>query len=369
MESVALFGGGKIGLAIVKLLGGSGRFKVRVCDGNIDRARELASLAPNVEPHKLDLQDSAASKKLLEGCRAVVSALPFTWNTRVASIAKECGAHYLDLTEDVETTETISTLAKGATTCFVPQCGLAPGFISIAANYIVGLFDAVDSVAMRVGALPIYPTNRLKYNLTWSTEGLINEYLNLCEVIENGRRRWVSPLEGYEQFTLDGLEYEAFNTSGGLGSLAKSLEGKVQRLTYKTIRYVGHRDLIAFLLDDLRFSADPAQLKAVFERSLSTTAQDKTVIMVQATGMSAGRLVQRTYSSTVYNSVVNGTHLGAIQITTAAGACAVLDLLLSGKIGKSGGIVRVEEISLEDFLRNEFGSYYYDEKALIGLRA
>jgi hypothetical protein len=33
------------------------------------------------------------------------------------------------------------------------------------------------------------------------------------------------------------VNYEAFNTSGGLGTLAETLAGQVQYLDYKTIRY------------------------------------------------------------------------------------------------------------------------------------
>ena len=66
---------------------------------------------------------------------------------------------------------------------------------------------------MRVGALPAFPTNALKYNLTWSVDGLINEYCNPCEAIHDGQQIEVLPLEGLEHFSLDGTEYEAFNTS------------------------------------------------------------------------------------------------------------------------------------------------------------
>ena len=100
---------------------------------------------------------------------------------------------------------------------------------------------------MRVGALPQFPTNALRYNLTWSTDGLINEYCNFCEVIHDGRRLEVLPLEGLEHFSLDGVRYEAFNTSGGLGTLCETLAGRVRTLNYKTVRYNGHRELMQFL--------------------------------------------------------------------------------------------------------------------------
>src|SRR5690606_1904430 len=138
------------------------------------------------------------------------------------------GTHYFDLTEDVHATKTIMELAKDAKTAFMPQCGLAPGFIGIAARSLAARFDSVREVKMRVGALPEFPTNSLKYNLTWSVDGLVNEYCHPCEAIRNGRLQLVQPMEGLEHFSLDGVEYEAFNTSGGLGTLCDTLSGKVE---------------------------------------------------------------------------------------------------------------------------------------------
>lgn len=367
MFTVALLGGGKIGETICALLCGSGRYQVKICDIDGARAQAAASRFNGATGHALDVSNKEALAKVLSGCDAVISALPFHRNVTVAEVALESKVHYFDLTEDVNTTATIAKLAAVAPIGFMPQCGLAPGFISIAAAHLSKLFDTLDTLKMRVGALPVYPSNRLKYNLTWSTEGLINEYGNMCEVVENGERKLAFPLEGLEHFSIDGDEYEAFNTSGGLGSLAVSLGGKVRQLDYKTIRYPGHRDLIAFLMQELRFNEDRQALGKIFERSIPTTTQDKCIILVEARGWKAGRFVQKTYASTVYNSVVNNVHFGAIQITTASGVCAPLDLLLTGKLAKKTGMLLSEDIRLPDFLNNEFGKYFRDEKALSGI--
>ncbi|MBX7143367.1 MAG: saccharopine dehydrogenase NADP-binding domain-containing protein [Oligoflexia bacterium] len=367
MFTIALFGSGKIGETICALLCGSKRYKVKVCDSDLARAQAVAQKFPGAEAHTLNLGDSAASVKLLSGCNAVLSALPFHCNVQVAEYALKAGVHYFDLTEDVKTTDAVSKLAKGAKVAFMPQCGLAPGFISIAAAHLCREFQQIESVKMRVGALPVFPSNRLMYNLTWSTEGLINEYCNWCEAIENGERKLVPAMEGYERLSLDGCEYEAFNTSGGLGSLCDTLAGKVRSLDYKTIRYPGHCELIKFLLDDLRFTSDRESLKKIFERSLPTTKQDKCIIFVEVRGQKDGRFSQLTYASTVYNCLVAEQHFGAIQITTASGICAPLDLVLTGKLGSKGGIVQCEDITLPQFLDNEFGRPYRDDKAMSGL--
>ena len=126
----------------------------------------------------------------------------------------------------------------------------------------------IDAVRMRVGALPKFPSNALNYNLTWSTAGVINEYCQPCEAIVGGRPANVPPLEELEHFALDGIQYEAFNTSGGLGTLCTTLEGKVRNLNYRTIRYPGHRDAMKLLLQDLRLAERPAVLADVLENAI-----------------------------------------------------------------------------------------------------
>jgi len=364
MHTVALFGAGKIGEAITALLSSSGRYQVRVCDGSAEQAKNIASRWPGASGHHLNLNNPAEMKKLLNGCSLVLSALPFACNATVAKAAADCEIGYADLTEDVRTSQQIAHLAQGASSWFMPQCGLAPGFVSIAAAHLCTLFEEVSSLKMRVGALPMYPTNRLKYNLTWSSDGLINEYCNPCEVIQNGKPGLVPPLEGYERFSLDGCEYEAFNTSGGLGSICQTLQGKVNEVTYKTIRYPGHRDLVSFLLHDLKFASDRESLKKIFERSLPTTTQDKCIILVEACGKSGSKFSQKTYASTVYHQTVAGHHFGAIQVTTAAGVCGAIDLVLNGALGARRGFIKVEEIPLKSFLANDFGKLFVDQKAL-----
>jgi saccharopine dehydrogenase-like NADP-dependent oxidoreductase len=367
MRTVALIGAGKIGETITALFAASGRYKVKVCDIDLKRAEVAARDKSCCEAHLVNLNDAASLRQLVADCEIVISALPFFCNRAVAQAAHDVGIHYADLTEDVETSKFIAQLSQNSRSCFMPQCGLAPGFISIAAAHLVGLLDSVDSLKLRVGALPMYPTNRLMYNLTWSTDGLINEYCNPCEVIQGGVKLTVPALEGLEKFSFDGDEYEAFNTSGGLGTLADALHGKVSDLTYKTIRYPGHRDLVSFLLHDLKFINDRDGLKQVFERSIPTTGQDKCIIFVEASGILKGVRTQKTYASCVYNQTVTGKHFSAIQITTAAGICAPIDLLLSGAIGKRSGFIRAEDISLTDFLGNEFGKLCRDDRALRGI--
>jgi len=312
-----------------------------------------------VQTQLVNASDADELTTLLAGYDAVISALSYHFNPTVAEAAAAVGISYFDLTEDIATTERVRQCASRATagTVFVPQCGLAPGFISIAAQHLVNQFDQVDSVRMRVGALPQFPSNELKYNLTWSTDGLINEYCNLCDAIHDGRRLDVLPLEGLEHFSLDGVRYEAFNTSGGLGTLCESLQGEVRELNYKTVRYAGHRDLVAFLLNGLRLSERRDLLKDILERSVPVTYQDVVVTFCTVQGTLNGQLVQISDARKIYHTELDGEHWSAIQITTAASVCALVDLWFHD-FWPHDGFVRQEEIQREEFLANRFGKRF-----------
>lgn len=356
MKKILLLGAGKIGAIISELLASSGDYEVHVADRDQASLEGLPQHAA-VKPLLLDVTDAAALSDALKGKFAALSALPFDFTRFVAEAAVASGVHYLDLTEDVACTKLVKSLAVSANSALIPQCGLAPGFITVVAYDLTRQFDKLKNVHMRVGALPKYPSNGLKYNLTWSTDGLINEYCNPCEAIVDGEFMQVPPLEELESFSLDGVDYEAFNTSGGLGTLCETLAGKVENLNYRTVRYPGHRNIMKLLLQDLGLKDRRPLLKEIFETALPLTRQDVVLVFVNVSGYKNGKLVQETYANKIYSEIINGKQWSAIQITTAAGICAALDLLAEGKLPQKG-FVRQEDISYDDFIANRFGQYY-----------
>jgi len=368
---VALVGAGLIGQSIAHLLRETGDFEVVAFDRD-EHALALLD-AQGIATRRVDSADTPALRHALSGFDALVNALPYYLAIGVASAAKAAGVHYFDLTEDVRATHAIRAIADEAHTAFMPQCGLAPGFIGIAAHHLARQLDDLREVKMRVGALPQFPTNALKYNLTWSIDGLINEYCQPCEAVRESRTQWVQPLEGVEHFSLDGIEYEAFNTSGGLGTLCETLAGKVESLDYKSVRYPGHRDLMKFLLDDLRMSTDRDGLKAMLKRAVPSTAQDVVLIFVTVTGMrggqggQGGQLVQHVFTRKIFAKEVCGVPMSAIQITTAGAVCAELDLFREGVLPQSG-FVRQEQVALDAFLNNRFGKLYEGASVLTPAR-
>ena len=355
---ITLLGAGHIGQTIARLLGASGDYDLTVVDRSAAALQALAKDPVNTQ--QADTADAHALLGVLRGRDAVINALPYHLATLAAGVAREAGCHYFDLTEDVAATRAIKVLAQGASTAFMPQCGLAPGFIGIVAAHLAQSFDTLQDVKMRVGALPAFPTNALKYNLTWSVDGLINEYCHPCEAIRQGKSIEALPLEGLEHFSLDGTEYEAFNTSGGLGTLCETLAGKVQTLDYKSVRYPGHQALMKMLLEDLQLKDDQPTLKNILRKSIPGTMQDVVLVFVMVTGWKDGVFTQVTDARKIYHDIVLGEAWSGIQITTASSLCAVVDLHHAGALPATG-FLRQEQVDLPAFLANRFGKAYCNQ--------
>jgi saccharopine dehydrogenase-like NADP-dependent oxidoreductase len=405
MNSVLVLGGGKVGKSVAELLLACGRGEYRVTladrdDVNLREAREnVARLKSRVKfpvefaTRTFDAADKPAVREALKGHQYVVCMLPFDLVSGIAEAANELGVHYFDVTEDVETTDRVKKIADEgrAKVALVPQCGLAPGYIAIAGYEVARQFTEIHELVLRVGALPQYPTNALHYNVTWSTAGVVNEYCEPCNVMLEGNLAKLPALEGLENFSFEGVEYEAFYTSGGVGSLIDTLVGEKKtgsetRLAYKTIRYPGHRDLMKFLLQDLRLAvehpaAPPAPSGTVFNRRLAVelldhaiarTLQDVVIVFISCIGMKDGRREQVNFKRAIHATEIFGRVWPAIELTTAAGVCAMVDLHRLGRLPKTG-FVRQEECALAEFNKSLFGLAYETpekiEAAILGGKA
>jgi saccharopine dehydrogenase-like NADP-dependent oxidoreductase len=346
-KKIAVLGAGQIGSVIAGMLAEQGH-RVTLADAS------QAQLALNSEEAfatcVVDAADAAALRSFLTDKDIVVSACPFFLNRGVARAAAETGTHYFDLTEDLATTAYIRTLAESASVAFTPQCGLAPGFICVLGAHMATRFDTLQTLKMRVGALPLCPTNILRYNVTWSVDGLINEYCNPCEIVYDGKKVLTPALEGLESVMIDGVAYEAFNTSGGLGTLAETLAGKVRHVSYKTLRYPGHAEIIKLLLHGLGLSDDKETMRRILDRAAPFTRRDVVVIFVTGVGERHGRMEEES----IVLRYDGKPQLGAIQLTTAAGCVAMVELFLSGKL-PAKGFIRQEDARLADFLETNAG--------------
>ncbi len=245
INEVRVVGLGKVGELVALLLSDSG-FTVTAYDA---RTRSDLPFACK----ELDVRDAAGLRAALTGADAVVSCLPYHLNLGVAEAAHDLGVHYFDLTEDVPTTNRVLELSSAGRprNVYAPQCGLAPGLIGIVGSWLAKQFDQIRSIELKVGALPRHPAGLLGYAFNWSAEGVVNEYLNDCEVLRVGHRQMVPAMTEHERVVIGGIELEASLTSGGLGTMCETYEGRVQRLDYKTMRYPGHFELMRFFFDEL----------------------------------------------------------------------------------------------------------------------
>lgn len=288
---------------------------------------------------------------------AVLSCLPFRLNVDIATAAQKAGIHYFDLTEDVPTTEAIMALSKTSKGLMAPQCGLAPGFIGIVGASYVSEFDTCRSIKMRVGALPQNPTGLMGYAFNWSHEGVVNEYLNDCEVIEGGKRKWLSSMEWRETIYIDGIQLEAFTTSGGLGTMCETYLGKVDNIDYKTIRYPGHVELMNFFFHELLMRERRELAGEILTNAKPPVEDDIVYVHVAAEGQINGRLQRKEFVRGYRPIEIAGGKQTAIAWTTAGSVVAIIEMVRDGKLPNSG-FLKQEDVKLDDFLATKTGSLY-----------
>lgn len=361
MIPLMIAGAGKIGRLIACLLADTKDYLVFLadCDFEAPETKVLLAVMPNIKPIVLDMSDARAIEHAVQKHHigVVISSLPYFLNVQVAKAAKNASTHYFDLTEDINVSQDIQKLAKNAETAFVPHCGVAPGMISIIAHDLIQSFDSCHEVKLRVGALPQTTSNALHYSLTWSTDGLINEYTEPCIGLLERKKTELLPLEGLESIQIEGDEYEAFNTSGGLGGMCDVYQGQVDKLTYKTIRHVGHCEKMRFLLHDLRLSENSGLLKEILEHAIPRTYQDVVLLYVSVEGIKSGELIEESHVKKIFPNTIRGIQWSAIQLATASAVCAVMELALTEK-PKLKGFVRQEHFELQAILANRFGKVY-----------
>jgi saccharopine dehydrogenase-like NADP-dependent oxidoreductase len=351
-KRIAVLGLGKIGALAATLLHESG-FDVVGFDSRVPHA----ALAFPVE--QIDLASTELSTAMLGRFEAVLSCLPYHLNAAVARNAHGAGIHYFDLTEDVATTRTIMDLSATARGVMAPQCGLAPGFVGIVAADLAGKFERCRTLRMRVGALPRHPTGLLGYAFNWSPEGVVNEYLNDCEVIEEGRHKWVSPMEWIETLYINGVKLEAFTTSGGLGTMCETFVGKVDNLDYKTIRYPGHVQLMNFFFHELLMRERRALAGEILTHAKPPVDDDVVYIHVSAEGVLDGALRRTEFVRAYLPIEIAGAQRTAIAWTTSASAVSVIELVRDGVL-PNRGFLRQESIPLGPFLRTVAGGWFSD---------
>jgi len=349
IDSVLVIGLGKIGSLVATLLHENGYAVTGYTRQTVKNA-----------PFKLMVADSSDLEQLKNSVRehdSVVSCLPYHLNLSVAKTAHAEGIHYFDLTEDVPTTQKIRELSKTSQGLMAPQCGLAPGFIGIAGSDLTKGMDKLRSIELRVGALPKHPRGLMGYAFNWSPEGVVNEYLNDCEVIKGGQRARISSMGELETIVIDGVQLEAFTTSGGLGTMCETFDGKVSSLNYKTIRYPGHCELMRFFFNEL-FMREKRELAGdILVNAKPPVKADVVYIHAAIEGWEKDKLKRKEFVRSYQPKEIAGQEWNSISWTTAGSVCAVIEMVSRGELPDKG-FLKQESIPLETFFNTPTGAFF-----------
>jgi len=312
------------------------------------------ALAKEVGPkgvaEKVDAKNREELVKVFSKVDSVVSAISYTVNKLHTEVAIETGTHMCDLGGNkfvVEEQIAMSDQAKDAGITVVPDCGVAPGLVSVLARHGIEYLDEVDSVKIRVGGLQQDPRPPLNYALIFSVEGLINEYVEPCVAIRNGKIVTEDPLIGFEELTFPEPfgKLEAFNTSGGTSTLPQTYLGKVNELDYKTIRYPGHGHKMWCLLklgfmDSKEIDIDGKKiaprrvLEKLLEDNLPPSGKDATLIRTTVEGWKGTE--SRIIEYEVVDLFDESTGLTSMMRTTSFPAAVTAMMMADGRITKRG---------------------------------
>jgi lysine 6-dehydrogenase len=340
--------------------------QILLADIDLERAKALAKdIGPKAIAEKVDAKKHADLVKVFSKVDSVVSAVSYTVNKLHTEVAIETGTHMCDLGGNkyvVEEQIAMSDQAKDAGITVVPDCGVAPGMVSVLARHGIEYLDRVDSVKIRVGGLQQEPRPPLNYALIFSVEGLINEYVEPCEAIRNGKIVEEDPLVGFEELTFPEPfgKLEAFNTSGGTSTLPHTYLGKVNELDYKTIRYPGHGHkmwtlLKLGLMDSKEIDVDGTKvtprrvLEKCLENNLPPSGKDATLIRTTVEGWKGteSRIVQYQ----VVDLFDDESGLTSMMRTTSFPAALTALMMADGRITERGVLTPERCIPPEPFIK------------------
>jgi len=339
----------------------------RILLADID-AKCAESLAKEVgvkaEAVTLDARNRGQLVKFFNRVDAVISAVSYTVNVLHTQVAIETGTHMCDLGGGwaiVEKQLEMSDEAKSAGVTVVPDCGLAPGMVNVLTRNGIEYLDRTESVKIRVGGLQQEPRPPLNYSLIFSVEGLINEYVEPCVAIREGKVVMEEPLIGFEEiiFPEPYGKLEAFNTSGGTSTLPQTYVGKVNELDYKTIRYPGHGHKMWCLMklgfmngncievDGVKVSPRRV-LEELLEKNLPPSGKDVTLIRITIEGWKGTESRKVEYE--VIDLFDEETGLTSMMRTTSFPAAVTAMMMSDGRIKERGVLTPERCIPPESFI-------------------
>jgi lysine 6-dehydrogenase len=355
---------------------------VTLADAELKRAREAAARINRIHGGKkvkaiaLDASNERDAARLMKGHAAALSAVPYFLNLGLAKAAIEARCHFADLGGNYTVVRQELALAPKAEkqgVALAPDCGLSPGMASILGGELVQRLDGrADALKLYVGGLPAKPMPPFHYQLVFSVEGLINEYVEPARILRNGKMLTVDPLTEPEEFHMAGFApLVAFHTSGGTSTLPETFEGRVGECFEKTLRYPGHFDLLCELKELGLFSSQKMQVNGtpvapralmskIFEGKFAGKGPDVCIMRLEAhesvrtpgvRGLLGARLHGRVATFTLIDHYDPKTDMSAMMRTTAFPASIVVQMLASGAIAKRGAVLQERDVPADLFLQ------------------
>ncbi len=364
---ILVLGAGRMGHgAVFDLIHNSpGVERVTVADQDLSAAESVAASVgtDRVEARQVDAGNIADVTALMDGHDSVISCVNYWYNAQLSRAAIETRTNFCDLGGNnyiVDEQLAMDAEAKAAGINIIPDCGLAPGMVSILAMHGAQRFDKMDEIHIRVGGLPQDPQPPLNYQLVFSVEGLINEYVEVARVIRDGKITEVESMTEIEPLAFDGFPpLEAFQTSGGTSTLPDTFLGKIRELDYKTIRYAGHCEKFKAMIDLGLCSSDEIEVgsqrvmpRKVFgellQRNLPADGPDYVLVRLDMAGTKNGENKSLRYD--IVDKLDETTGMSAMMRTTAFPASIIAQMMASGDVLERGATPQEKAIDPNKFV-------------------
>jgi lysine 6-dehydrogenase len=338
---------------------------VTVADFHLDKAEAVAIGVgtSKVDARHIDTSDHSASLELMHGHDSVISCVNYWYNESLSRSAIEATANFCDLGGNnyvVDEQLAMDADAKAAGINIIPDCGLAPGMVSVLAMHGAAKFDKIEEIHIRVGGLPQRPQPPLNYQLVFSVEGLINEYIEVARVIRDGHVTEVESMTEIEPLEFEGFpQLEAFQTSGGTSTLPDTFLGKIRELDYKTIRYAGHCEKFRTMIDlglcsseEILVDFQKVTPRKVFGKLLQdhlpADGPDYVLVRLDFVGKKGGDQKKLRYD--IVDKLDESTGLSAMMRTTAFPASIIAQMMARGDVLMRGATPQEKAIDPDKFV-------------------
>jgi lysine 6-dehydrogenase len=337
---------------------------VTLADSDLEKARAAAErIGGDIVVKHFDAANADAAVELMRGHDSVISCVNYWYNLPLSLSAIKAGANFCDLGGNnyvVDDQLALDDQAKAGGVNIIPDCGLAPGMVSILAMHAAARFDSVDEIHIRVGGLPQVPEPPLNYQLVFSVEGLINEYVETARVIRDGEITEVPSMTEIESLAFDGFpQLEAFQTSGGTSTLPDTFLGQIKELDYKTIRYAGHCEKFKTMIDlglcsgdeivsDFQKVTPRKVFGALLENNLPADGPDYVLVRLDLVGKNDGETKKLRYD--IVDRFDTATGLSAMMRTTSFPASIIAQMMAKGDVLVRGAVPQEKAIDPVKFV-------------------